>query len=252
MTVAQGILPFKLIPDTERSIVTSFSGLPLVLETMRALKLPEAIKELLHIKKRKSGTYTENGYVESCVALFAAGGSRLDDFARMRSDKGLAELGLSFPSPESARFFLYAFHDGELLKERPTQGAFIPAETEPLKDLLKIQEKIISKTHDHPTIATIDEDATVIESSKEEARPTYLGDRGYQPVVNYWAEKDMILADEFRDGNVPAGYDLPPASPRCDTEPIPPHTITTSWMPYGQGSPSTAGRSRLSLRSAPT
>ena len=37
MTVPQGMLPFKLIPDTDTSIVTSFAGLPLVVETMRAL-----------------------------------------------------------------------------------------------------------------------------------------------------------------------------------------------------------------------
>jgi hypothetical protein len=36
---------------------------------------------------------------------------------------------------------------------------------------------------------------------------TYLGERGYQPVINYWAEQDLILSDEFRDGNVPAGMD---------------------------------------------
>jgi hypothetical protein len=208
MTVAQGILPFKLIPDTEKSVVTSFSGLPLIVETMRALKLPDTIKDLLHIKKRGSGSYSETDYVESFISLFAAGGSRLDDFARMRCDKGLKELGFPFPSPGSARFFLYAFHDEQLLKERPGHGAFIPAETEALRNLLRIQERIIGKTHDHPTIATIDEDATVIESSKEEARPTYLGESGYQPVVNYWAEEDTILADEFRDGNVPAAYDL--------------------------------------------
>jgi Transposase DDE domain group 1 len=208
MTVAQGILPFKLIPDTEKSIVTSFAGLPLVIETMRALKLPDAIRELLHIKKRESGFYTENDYVESFISLFAAGGTRLDDFSRLQADKGLKELGLSIPSPESARLFLYGFHDEALLKDRPEKGAFIPPETEALKNLLKIQERIIEKTQDRPTVATIDGDATVIASSKEEARPTYLGDPGYQPVANYWAEKDMILADEFRDGNVPAAYDL--------------------------------------------
>ena len=224
MTVAQGILPFKLIPDTEKSIVTSFAGLPLVIETMRALKLPDTIKELLHIRKRESGFYTENTYIESFISLFAAGGSRLDDFARMRSDKGLKELGLSIPSPESARFFLYAFHDEELLKDRPEKGAFIPPETEALKSLLKIQERIIEKTHDRPTMATIDGDATVVESSKEEARPTYLGDSGYQPVVSYWAEKDMILADEFRDGNVPAAYDLLTSLMRSIG--MLPHTVT--------------------------
>ena len=35
-----------------------------------------------------------------------------------------------------------------------------------------------------------------------------MGDRGYQPVIVYWAEQDLILTDQFRDGNVPAGTRL--------------------------------------------
>ena len=33
----------------------------------------------------------------------------------------------------------------------------------------------------------------------------YDGTRGYQPVVVLWAEQDVILHDQFRDGHVPAG-----------------------------------------------
>ena len=139
MTVPQGILPFKLIPDTDTSVVTSFAGLPLVLETMRALGVHTTVDATLAIKKRESGTYTESDYVESFISLFAAGGSCFDDFARLKSDKGLTRLGLTIPSPESARFFLYAFHDEEPLKDRPEKGAFIPPETEPLRNLLKVQ-----------------------------------------------------------------------------------------------------------------
>jgi hypothetical protein len=51
-------------------------------------------------------------------------------------------------------------------------------------------------------------DATVIESQKREAYWTYLGEKGYQPMIAYWAEEDLIVADEFRDGNVPAQMDL--------------------------------------------
>ena len=89
MTVPQGMLPFKLIPDTDTSIVTSFAGLPLVVETMRALGVHRTVDEALHMKKRERGTYTESDYVESFIALFAAGGSCLDDFARLQADKGL-------------------------------------------------------------------------------------------------------------------------------------------------------------------
>jgi hypothetical protein len=60
---------------------------------------------------------------------------------------------------------------------------------------------------EEPKQATIDQDATVVESHKEQSRITYLGERGYQPVINYWVEQDLILSDEFRDGNVPAGMD---------------------------------------------
>jgi hypothetical protein len=52
--------------------------------------------------------------------------------------------------------------------------------------------------------ATIDLDATIIESWKHQAQVTYQGVSGYQPMLAWWAEMDLALADEFRDGNVPA------------------------------------------------
>jgi hypothetical protein len=53
--------------------------------------------------------------------------------------------------------------------------------------------------------ATLDIDATVIACDKRAAKRAYDGNRGYQPVLALWAEQDVIIADEFRDGNVPAG-----------------------------------------------
>jgi hypothetical protein len=52
--------------------------------------------------------------------------------------------------------------------------------------------------------ATVDLDSTAIENWKREARPTYQGGTGYQPMLALWAEMDLGVADEFRDGNVPA------------------------------------------------
>jgi hypothetical protein len=128
---------------------------------------------------------------------------------RLRADRGLSEIGFKIPSPESARFFLYAFHEEDKLKGRPLKGSFVPEETQELKGLLKVQDDIIRRTtrRDSPRVATIDQDTTIIESSKREAMPTYLGHDGYNPIVNYWAEEELILADEFRDGNVFAAYD---------------------------------------------
>jgi hypothetical protein len=41
----------------------------------------------------------------------------------------------------------------------------------------------------------------VIACDKRAAKRAYDGNRGYQPVLALWAEQDVILADEFRDGN---------------------------------------------------
>jgi len=53
--------------------------------------------------------------------------------------------------------------------------------------------------------ATLDVDATLVESHKDAATVAYDGPRGYHPVVVLWAEQDVILHDQFRDGQVPAG-----------------------------------------------
>ena len=53
----------------------------------------------------------------------------------------------------------------------------------------------------------MDQDATIIESHKEAAYWHYEEGRGYQPMVAVWAEADLVLADEFRDGNVLAKQD---------------------------------------------
>jgi hypothetical protein len=55
-------------------------------------------------------------------------------------------------------------------------------------------------------VATLDTDATLVETSKAEALHCYKGFTAYQPFNIYWAERGMVLHTEFRDGNVPAGY----------------------------------------------
>ncbi len=50
-------------------------------------------------------------------------------------------------------------------------------------------------------------DATLAATSKENALYGYKGQKGYQPLNTYWHERGVILHTEFRDGNVPAGYE---------------------------------------------
>jgi len=151
--------------------------------------------------------------IESFVILNAVGGECLEDFDRLREDAGLAEmLGHEIPSPEAARKFLYQFHDeGKITAAKQQlplgQVAYIPGETEPLAGLAQVNRDLLAEVGRRcadQKIATVDQDATIIESHKREARVTYQGERGYQPMLAVWAETDLLLADQFRDGNVPA------------------------------------------------
>jgi Transposase DDE domain group 1 len=206
MAEKEGLLPFKVIEDESGDALTSYGGLPLVMETCEALGLAGLVKHYVRIKQRNRG-YTESKYVQSVIALMASGGDCLEDIERLRSDAGLKLLLGEMPSAEAVRFFLYGFHDEKLLESRPEEGAFIAAETEPLAGLWEVNREVALKASrkEQPKEATIDQDATVVQSHKEQSQMTYLGERGYQPVINYWAEQDLILSDEFRDGNVPAG-----------------------------------------------
>jgi hypothetical protein len=56
-------------------------------------------------------------------------------------------------------------------------------------------------------VATLDMDATIVETCKRDALYTYKGERGYQPLNVFWSEQATLLFSEFRDGNVPAGHE---------------------------------------------
>ena len=47
-----------------------------------------------------------------------------------------------------------------------------------------------------------------METTIQTAKFCYKGYRAYQPLNVYWAEQQVVLHSEFRDGNVPAGLEL--------------------------------------------
>jgi hypothetical protein len=57
-------------------------------------------------------------------------------------------------------------------------------------------KKILKK--DSRSEYTLDQDATIIETEKEEAQYTYKKEKGYQPFLGFLSEFGIILDDEFR------------------------------------------------------
>jgi hypothetical protein len=220
---AEGELPFEYDWEPAEEVLTAYAGVPLFVRTIRSLAVPASVKQHLRIKQRERGL-DEASLVESFLVLNALGGECLDDFERLREDVGLAEMvGHEMPTPKVARTFLYAFHDQERVEaaqqELPVgQVSYIPTESAPLRALAQVNQDLVGEVGRRcagQRIATVDLDATVIESWKREAKPTYEGDRGYQPMLALWAEMDLALTDEFRDGNVPAQQEPLPVAQRA-------------------------------------
>jgi hypothetical protein len=205
-------LPFDYDTAPAREQLTALAGIPLAVRTFRSLGLGKSVNQNVVIKQRDRGL-DEAAYVESFVVLNAAGGDCVDDFGQLRADQGLQRLiGHEVPSPEAARKFLKAFHEeANVIEAQQALGlgqvSYIPEENGALRGLGQVNEDLVrefGRRCADQKIATIDLDATVIESWKQQAKMSYQGERGYQPMVALWAEMNVVVADEFRDGNVPA------------------------------------------------
>lgn len=209
----EGEFLFEIDETPLEETLTSFGGLPLFLRAARSLGASASVQRNLQLKKRNKGL-DEAAYVESFLVLNAVGGECLDDFAVLREDLGLpAMLGYNPPSPEAARHFLNQFHDeGTIEQARQQQlelnrASVIPGESQALGGLAAVNRDVVGELGRRcpdQKIATVDLDATIIESHKREAQPTYQGTTGYQPLLALWAEMDVVLADQFRAGNTPA------------------------------------------------
>jgi hypothetical protein len=208
-----GVMPFVLEEVEGEPKTTPRAGLLAVAEQMRAMGLPAVVEEELGSTKGGSG-FSDWEVLESFTLMLADGGECVEDLGVLRSDRALVTLlGHEVASAPVGKKFLYTFHDDEReeedAKQRLLMPSYVPAETERLVRLARVNRFVAAQAQrSRPERrATLDQDATIIESSKRVAAKTYTGERGYQPMVVVWAEQDLIVAEEFRDGNVPAATD---------------------------------------------
>ena len=201
-----------MIPNPIEEKLTAWGGAALLVQAIRSLDVPGSTARHVQVKQRQRGL-SEGEYVESLVVLHALGGDCVDDLNGLREDAGLGEmLGYVPPSPEAARKFLNHFHEDALIEQAQQalaldRTSYIPEESAPLAGLGEVNRDVIGilgRRCPEQRIATVDLDSTIVESWKQQAKKTYEGSTGYQPMLALWAEMDVVLADEFRDGNVPA------------------------------------------------
>ena len=210
----QAKTPFVLDPRPLEESSSPHAGALATSRVFRSLGLPDLIVANLALRQRQRG-FAEAQMIESLILLQTIGGDCPEDIRLLAGDACL-ERGLGYRPPRATavREFLDRFHDEALEAQRPPrslQKSFIVPSSQAVQGLQNVQagavRRIARRYAQHgqaQRIATIDQDATIIESHKEAALAHYEGGRGYQPMVAVWAEADLAVADEFRDGNVPA------------------------------------------------
>src|SRR5208283_3224407 len=206
--------PFEIDSRPLDEMASPHAGLLATSRAFRSLRIPDLVAANLKLKQRQRGC-SDAQYLESVVLLQTAGGDCPEDMSLLAGDDCLERgLGFALPKTSAVRGFLNRFHDEDLELARPpreVQKSFIMPSSEPVQGLQSVlaggvrrTAKLYAEQGQPLRIATVDQDATIIESHKQSALPHYEGGRGYQPMVAVWAEADLVLADEFRDGNVPA------------------------------------------------
>jgi hypothetical protein len=215
--------------------MTALAGLPLYLDLICASRIGDAIRKHLSVRRGKRG-WNDVEMILSLILLNLAGGDSVDDLAILRKDEGFAQVllkaltqgmrrrdrrrcerlwaerilkGQAIPSPTSTFRYLSLFHDQSEEEKRVKGTALIPQPNKHLRGLSRINAELFKfiQIHAMHHDATLDIDATLIETHKREALRSYQGYKAYQPLNVYWAEQDVIVHSEFRDGNVPAGHE---------------------------------------------
>jgi hypothetical protein len=206
--------PFVLDARPLQEATSAHAGLLALSRVYRSLGLPALVEANLPLRRRQRG-FAEGQLLETLVLLQSLGGECPEDIHLLAKDDCLARgLGYHPPKATAVREFLERFHDAKLEGLRPArevQKSFIFPSSAPVAALQEVQAgavrriaRLYEKQGRGQRIATIDQDATIIESHKAAALFHYDEGRGYQPMVAVWAELDLAVADEFRDGNVPA------------------------------------------------
>ena len=229
----QGHLPFHYEVENQSTGMTAWSGLPAYLDLASVARFGESVRRHVGVREGAQG-WTDAQMVTALVMLNLAGGESVDDVRVLEKDEGLGKLMLEaethrmrraerraqgnrwrrerqrvVPSPSAVFRYLDNFHDeAEEARRRPGK-AFIPAANDALRGLQRVNADLVGFAGGHSghTEATLDMDATLIETNKRQARYCYNKYKAYQPLTSYWHEADLVVHSEFRDGNVNAGYE---------------------------------------------
>ena len=216
--MSQGVLGFKYEEEKRDSGMTAVAGLPVYLDLASAMRVGASIERHMHIKQQ---SWTDSQTIMSLIMLNLAGGDCVEDLRKLEGDVGFCrvlrrieqremkrrerretdrrwrkERRRMVPSASSVFRYLAMFHDGDQEKKRVLGKAFIPVPNKHLRGLVKVNADMVRflQVHNPQRVATLDQDATLVATSKRDALYSYEGYKAYQPLNTWWAEQVCRLA----------------------------------------------------------
>lgn len=187
----QGKLFTFEIEGTEEPLIAR-GGLALVYQAARALKIPQVVDRELPPPGSGRG-YRPSAFVMPLLLMFHGGGRKLEDLREVRGEVNLRQLLEMEELPASCTV-------GDWLRRLGEKG-------QGQAGLARVNQHLVAEVlrRDSAADYTLDVDATILETEKEEAQWTYKKVKGYQPLLGFLWGKGVVLHEEFREGNVPPG-----------------------------------------------
>ena len=183
--VQQTVMPFKLKRTEEK--ITARSGLALYAEFMRAFRVDRLVAK--HLPTPGSGRgFAAIDYIQPLSMMLYGGGESIEDVREIREDESLREAIGQKRVPSASAI-------GDWLRRMGGSGGIGALE----RVNLEISQQVLKQ--DKRKGYTLIIDPTIIEADKREARMTYLGVKGYRPVVATLKELGLVIAYEFKAGN---------------------------------------------------
>lgn len=183
--ITQKHFPFKVAHSKEA--ITPRGGLAIYAEFLRHFGIKDMVERLMPEPGSNRG-YRAWHYIEPILLMLTGGGRHIEELREIIQDRGLRKLiGLThIPSPSTVGDWLRRQGRGEGLRK--------------LKQVIaQINRKaLMMDTHKEYTFYS---DPTIIESNKQDAVMTYLGVKGYRPIITVLNDIPLIMYHEFREGN---------------------------------------------------
>ena len=178
-------MPFKMERTEEK--ITARSGLALYGEFMEAMGV-EGLAEK-HIPKAGSGRgYKASAYITPISMMLYGGGEGIEDVREIRGDSPIRDMLEIEEVPSSSGI-------GDWLKRMGERGG--------IEGMEKVNDEVVRKIFekDKGDGYTLIIDPTMIEANKREAEMSYLGYKGYRPVIATLKENGVAIAYKFKGGS---------------------------------------------------